>query len=388
MINRNFRLFKIYKFFNGLEPLSVFISIYFYQITGSFATAVAVRSVETIVCSVSEIPVGLISDNIGRKKTSIITGLFMTLASLFWAAGGTFNSIPMLFFGGFLGGLANAFYSGSFNALMYETCEQAGRKEDFAAVVASAGASRHVALAIGTVIALIVSGFYNLTILAWVAVLANLGELITSLFFQEPLCPNRKKDHPWTMLKNSIGDFKKSQKLRRISMLDIFDESLHWSNLGINSLYFQTIAPLWAINVATFIKHIFSALGFSVFKKFKKTNMFKILTLSSWLETAVGLVTILINSVFSPFIWAFASFFSSLKEPAATVVIQHELNPKQRATMDSIISLLSGILSGVSLYLVGVISDHTSVFLGFSVIIFGKFILGFLYGRLAKKYKN
>ena len=84
MLQRNLLLVNIYKFFNGLEPLSVFIIIYFYQITGSFATAVAVRSIETITCSLSEIPVGLISDNIGRKKVSVITGLLMTLSAFFW----------------------------------------------------------------------------------------------------------------------------------------------------------------------------------------------------------------------------------------------------------------------------------------------------------------
>lgn len=115
MLHKNFRLFNIYKFFNGLEPLSVFVTIYFYQITGSFAVAVGVRAVETIACSLLEIPVGLISDSIGRKKTSITTGIFMTLTSLFWAIGGSLNSVLALYIGGLFGGIANAFYSGSFN---------------------------------------------------------------------------------------------------------------------------------------------------------------------------------------------------------------------------------------------------------------------------------
>lgn len=388
MIHKNFRLFNLYKFFNGLEPLSVFMTIYFYQITGSFAVAVAVRSVEAITCSLLEIPVGLISDNIGRKKTSIITGVFMTLSSLSWALGGTINSITALFIGGFFGGIANAFYSGSFNALVYETCDQANRKHDFASVISSAGAYRHIALALGTIIALITSYLFNLTILAWIAVIPGIAETITSMFFHEPICSSEDKPNPWQMLKSSIKDFKKSKKLRQIAMLDIFDYSLHWTNLGINGLYFQTITPLWVINVATFIKHILSAMGFAIFKKFKNSNMFKVLTISSWLEALVGLMTIIINNIASPFIWAFGSFFQYLKEPAAVAVIQHELNPKQRATMDSMISLFGGIFAGISLYIVGLISDHSSIFVGFAILVFGKFILGLLYSKLANKYKN
>lgn len=221
----------------------------------------------------------------------------MTLSSLFWALGGSLNSVGALFVGGIFGGFANAFYSGSFNALVYETCDQTNRKHDFASVVSSAGTCRHIALAIGTICALIISYFFNLTALAWFAVLPGIGETVTSMFFIEPKCANPEKTSSWKMLKESINDFKKSKKLRRISILDIFDYSLHWTNLGINSLYFQSIVPLWIINIATFIKHILSAAGFAAYKKFKKTNMFKVLTISSWLEAVIGLVTIIANSV-------------------------------------------------------------------------------------------
>lgn len=214
--------------------------------------------------------------------------------------------------GGVLGGLANALYSGSFEALVYETCDQANRRNDFASVIASAGACRHIALALGTVVALIVSIFWGLTILAWVAVLANLGEVVTSLFFKEPMVQRQEKLHPWKMLKNSLYDFRQSAKLRQISYLEIFDYSLHWTNLSVNGLYFQTIVPLWVINVATFAKHIFATVGFSMFKKFKNANMFKILTYASGAEAIAGMATILINNICSPFIWAAADFFAYL----------------------------------------------------------------------------
>lgn len=191
------------------------------------------------------------------------------------------------------GGFANAFYSGSFNALVYETCEQSNRKQDFASVISSAGTYRHIALAVGTLCALVISYFFNLTVLAWFAVLPGVCETVTSMFFHEPKNCNLDKTSPLQMLKESMADFKRSKKLRQIAALDVFDYSLHWTNLGINSLYFQSIVPLWIINITTFINHIFSAAGFATYKKFKKTNMFKVLTVSSWLESSVGLITII-----------------------------------------------------------------------------------------------
>ncbi len=385
MLQRNLLLVNIYKFFNGLEPLSVFIIIYFYQITGSFATAVAVRSIETITCSLSEIPVGLISDNIGRKKVSVITGLLMTLSAFFWALGGSIDSTVTLFVGGFFAGLANSFYSGSFEALIYETCTKLKRRQDFSAVISNAGTCRYLALALGTIMALVIYSLYGLTVLAWFAVLPRICETITSLFFVEPLA-NSPKVSSLQMLKNSIKCFKASKKLRQISALQIFDESLYWTNLGINSLYFQTLVPLWVINIATFINHILSALGYAAFKKFRQLNMFKILTFSSWIEAGFGIITIIVNSVLSPFIWGLASFFQYFKRPAKITVIQHELSPHQRATMGSMISLLSGICSGICMYMVGLIADYTSIYVGFSILIGGKIILGYFYSALTHKY--
>lgn len=48
----------------------------------------------------------------------------------------------------------------------------------------------------------------------------------------------------------------------------------------------------------------------------------------------------------------------------------------------------SVFFTGTSLYVVGLISDHTSIYLGFAIIICGKFVLGWLYSRLAKNMIN
>ena len=233
--------------------------------------------------------------------------------------------------------------------------------------------------------ALVIYSWYGLTVLAWFAVLPRICETITSMFFVEPLAKSPKVSS-LQMLKNSIKCFKASKKLRQISALQVFDESLYWTNLGINSLYFQTLVPLWVINIATFINHILSALGYAAFKKFRQLNMFKILTFSSWIEAGFGIITILVNSILSPFIWGLASFFQYFKRPAKITVIQHELSPHQRATMGSMISLLSGISSGICMYLVGLIADYTSIYVGFSILIGGKIILGYFYSALTHKY--
>ena len=309
----------------------------------------------------------------------------MTLSALFWALGGTFHSSLSLFIGGFCGGLANALYSGSFNALIYETCTKIRKQKHFATIISIAGTYRYIALSVGTILALIIYYFFNLTVLAWFAVLPRLGETITSMFFVEPYRTTRPHTTAYKLLKNAINNFQTSSKLQQLSLLNIFDRTLHWVNIGITNLYFQSFVSLTIINISTFIKQILSACGFATFKKFKKHNMFQLITTSSWIEAAIGIFTLISSGIIAPFIWAFASFFHSFKEPAATAVIQHELNPKQRATMDSIISLLGGISAGICLYLVGLISDYTSISFGFSLLICAKIILGYLYSKLAKQ---
>ena len=75
MIERNIKLLKWDNFFCGLYALSMVLVIYFESITKSYAQAMLIYSISSIVKVAMEIPTGIFSDKIGRKKTIILSSL-------------------------------------------------------------------------------------------------------------------------------------------------------------------------------------------------------------------------------------------------------------------------------------------------------------------------
>ena len=102
-------------------PLSVLAVVLFQQITGSYAFALGIFAISTVSQSIAEIPTGIVSDKLGRKRTMIISAVFELLASLLFALSGTFLCTYLLIIGGIVWGIAEAFASGTDDAFMYET---------------------------------------------------------------------------------------------------------------------------------------------------------------------------------------------------------------------------------------------------------------------------
>ena len=77
MIERNIKLLKWDNFFCGLYALSMVLVIYFESITKSYAQAMLIYSISSIVKVAMEIPTGIFSDKIGRKKTIILSSSWL-----------------------------------------------------------------------------------------------------------------------------------------------------------------------------------------------------------------------------------------------------------------------------------------------------------------------
>ena len=130
-IRRNIILFKIDSFLGGIWPLSSLAIVYFEQITHSYALAMLVWSIANLTQTFSEIPTGIYSDKIGRKKTLFLSAVMMSICFVLWATAGQCELPFLLFIGAVFWGLADAFLSGTDEALMYETMAELNQKENF-----------------------------------------------------------------------------------------------------------------------------------------------------------------------------------------------------------------------------------------------------------------
>ncbi len=125
---RNIRLLYIHNFLTEFRFSAGFLIIYLAQVSGSYALAMAILSLENIVSALMDIPTGMFSDRVGRKKTMALGSLCVALALGCYAIG---TNLWILSLGAILHGLSMCLFNGNNNALLYETLKSANRKMNF-----------------------------------------------------------------------------------------------------------------------------------------------------------------------------------------------------------------------------------------------------------------
>jgi len=156
--HRNVRLFVAFRmFFNARFYYPVFAVIYldFGMTLEQFAI---LNSIWAATILIAEVPSGALSDLIGRKKLLVTAGALMVAEMLIWGLAPT-SDLNLLFWilaaNRVFSGLAEAAASGSDEALVYDSLEEAGEQEDWAHVLQKVTRWQSVAF----MIALITGGF-------------------------------------------------------------------------------------------------------------------------------------------------------------------------------------------------------------------------------------
>ena len=132
---RNFIAFRI--FFNARFYYPVFAVIYldFGMTLEQFAILNSIWAASIIL---AEVPSGVLSDMIGRKKMIVAAGIFMVIEMVVWGFAPT-SDLDLLFWilaiNRILSGLAEAAASGADEALVYDSIDEAGKKEDWAKIL-------------------------------------------------------------------------------------------------------------------------------------------------------------------------------------------------------------------------------------------------------------
>lgn len=159
--------------------MSAVLSIYFQEITGSYALAMSVFSVCGLSQAALEIPTGVFSDKIGRRQTLILSAFLVLICLIMWAVAGETNCIFLLFVGAVLYGASDAFMSGTVDALIFETLSQAGREQEFKKLYAACRICNQAGLLTGVLI----GAAFQAVLLMVVGVLADSFGVRNTLFF-------------------------------------------------------------------------------------------------------------------------------------------------------------------------------------------------------------
>ena len=360
-IQKNIKLFKIDAFLGGFWPLNTLAIIYFQQITQSYALAMLVWSVSNLTQTFGEIPTGIYSDKIGRRKTLILSSAAILICFLLWALAGQFQQSWLLFIGAVFWGLSDSFLSGTNEALMYETMDESNQTEDFSFLYAKSNFWMQFGFAVSALSAAVLAYFYSLQIIAWISVIPIFGKLITAFLFVEPKrIKMQKRTTSWIHFLIAFRRLCRNKKLRFYATISAIDEAVGSAFFHIESAYYNTLIQTWLVNIVRFVKQISGMIGFALVPFLKRFGSVRCFFTAITFSEILRMIALLLDNVFSPFIIAFRNLCWGISNTSRTDILQQEFSDNQRATMQSIISLIKGLLASGVMYLFGVIADVSS----------------------------
>lgn len=354
-VHRNIKLLSIFNFLIGFQLYSAVLIIYFAKVTGSYALGMSIFSIIFISSAIFEIPTGIFSDMIGRRKTVILGALSLFLATIFYALG---QSYLILIVGGVFEGLARSFFSGNNNALLYDTLAESQKADQYHQYLGKVSSTEQAALAIGAVLGGFIANI-SLSLVMWLSVIPNVFLVITSLYLVETRKYLKESSNIYSHLKEALGLFRKNYRLKLLTVTSATGFALGESGFQFGPIFINSLWPLWAVGIARSLSFVGGSISFyfagPIIQKFKALNA---LIINSVVSRLLNLLALIFPTIASPAIMSATSLAYGSSEVAKNTLLQKEFTNEQRATLGSINSLAGSILFGIVSFCLGSVADQ------------------------------
>lgn len=349
-MHRNIRLLALHSFLTDFHFYSALLIIYFAQVTSSYALAMSLFAVAMVSSALFEIPTGVFSDFIGRKRTVIAGSVCATFAVVFYAIG---THYWILFIGAIFEGLQRAWYSGNNDALLYESLTDRTRYE------ISAGKVRSM-VQFAAAIAIIIGGFMasSFSLIMWASVLPQLGCIVIACLLTEPKRIKTESTSIYTHIKSSAMQVWKNPKLRLLSLSSMISFSIGESTYQFRSAFVSSLWPIWAVGISKILSSLGAGVGFWFSgKAIQKVGPYKILLVTDLYGRIVNMVSVVFATVFSPILLATTALFYGVNEMSKSKLMQDEYTDTERATLGSVTSFASNFAFGLAAIMLGMVAD-------------------------------
>lgn len=352
---RNIKLLALFNFFTDFKFHSAVLVIYFANVTGSYTLAMSLFSVVMVSSALFEIPTGIFSDLIGRKKTIMIGALFAIWSAISYAIGGSYW---VLFIGALLEGISRSWYSGNNAAFLHDSLAEMGEGEKFAHYLGKTSSMFQLALMIGAVIGSILAQ-WSFPLIMWLSVIPQILCFIISFFLTEPTVFTKGQTNIFSHIRISALHLWKNKTLRLLSIQDILSYGIGESSFDFSAAFIGTLWPIWAIGFAKMISFGGAAVSFWFSGKIiRKIGAYKILLGTQFMNRVVGFIAYGKPTIFSPVLTSSLSIFYGASSVSHTSLMQKEFTSEQRATLGSLNSFLGSIFFGLFSPLLGLFADR------------------------------
>lgn len=354
-IEKNIKLLSWLNFCTDFVFFAPVAILYFAQITGSYALGMSIFSLAYVSSAIFEVPTGLISDLVGRKKTTIFGAASSVLCVTLYAVGGSYWWLAA---GALLQGLSRAFYSGNNDALLHDTLRETGKADEYHAYLGRTSSMFQVALAIAAVSGSIMAS-RSFALVMWASVIPQLGALLISMQLIEPKKISQESGNIFAHLRESLKQFRSNYPLRLLTGASAFSFSIGESTFFLRSVFVSTLWPLWAIGFSYFLSHVGAALSFfNSGKIIDKYGALKLLNIEIVFNRVVNFTALLFPSILSPALMGSTSLTYGVGTVSMNSLLQKEFTQAQRATLSSLNAFIGSIAFGICSVVLGAVADR------------------------------
>ena len=260
--------------------------------------------------AIFEVPTGMFSDYIGRKKTLILGSLFYALGTVTYALS---NNYWWLVAGALMEGLGRSFYSGNNDAFLFESVEKSEDRRSLEHFLGKVGSMEQWALALSAVVGSLIAA-WSFRVAIWLSVVPLLICLLLSIFTSD-IEINRVSSNIFVHLKGAVKLFAKNQKLRWLSVGSILGFGMGEASFQFRSAFVSLLWPVWAIGFSQVLSNIGAAISFRLADKLiKKASSEAWLFWGNLYSRVANLVALVFPGVLSPALMASTSVFYGVGE--------------------------------------------------------------------------
>jgi MFS family permease len=355
--NRNLWLLNILTFLYTFRTFEGVWVIYFASITGSYATAMGLFAVMHISSSSLEVPTGILSDRIGRKRTIILYCLFGFVSTLlFYVA----ESTMVLLAGSVLVGLSMALGSGTISAFVYENLEALNQSDLYKKYEGKRRAQGKYSIVVAGLLGSVIIYFYDIRTALLVTLVAIFASMIASVFLKDMRRVSINKSNIYSDIGIALKQFKTNASLRDFSLGRMFSRGVGNADYRFRSLFLSSIMPEWLVNLVNMAASLVVGLVMHANQFIvNKLGLKKSLIHLEVLNRSVVAVCVLLYTTTSGIVLTISNSIShGISDVASEDLLQARYTKDQRATMGSLVSLGSSVIYIITAVLSGFIADQ------------------------------
>jgi len=356
-----------------LAVISFFASLYFYNHVGTLylqtrgLSLLQVNSIWTIImlaALLAEVPTGVLADKIGRKWSVVIALFIQALGEFLYLFADNYFVFALI---AALAGVGYAFFSGAGEALVYDSLPAGNRETQMKKSMGFIDSWHQTAFFVAPIIGGLVVSQLTISKFLLAILMTSISVSIAFLVSLTLVEPKKNYTHPemppWAIFKDGLKLLFTHQRLQWIVAISIFTNSLSNSLLNLYQPYLvqHRVSSSVVLGVSLSIGSLLAILLLRNINKIEEiVGQSRALIIFS-LVPAVFYILL----AFSSSVWTLIPLFiltlsvADLKNPLLSGYQNIHIPSHNRATVLSLISMLSKLYVAFASLAIGYVADYS-----------------------------